>query len=617
MRSTGVILAALLAVGCGGGTGLGLTNNDNGNSNVPETCGDGVVDPGEGCDGDDLGGASCETLGAVGGTLACTAQCTFDEAGCDFIGPCGDGLVDTGEECDLDNLAGQTCETLGYDGGTLACSSSCQLEAGRCTLDSCGDGVIEGIEECDDANLDPGDGCGANCAVEDGFDCTGEPSVCVRLCGNMTIDPGEDCDRGNLGGASCQSLGFDRGTLACGLDCTYDTSQCGYDTCGNGTLDTGEDCDGADLNGADCVSLGFTGGTLSCTPNCGFDVSQCTGGTGCSATGGAMGCGDSGTGDTSGAPAVSLVDNWTGNNCPNWPLDGPEIIYSFSPGAQPENVQVDLTGLTGDLDLFVMEGSGLGCRPDLDCLDISYNGNADDEQIVFRAQAGGTYYIVVDGFQGASSPYNIDFTCVQPTRMVYEWFPLNTNDNWDLTGTTITFQPDAAAPNGYTYSVATGVTTFPTSLSPMSLAVPFTGPDDSFQNPFPAGQSFPFFGVSRSAVWINTHGTLTFGQGSLIYDETAVDFASGPPRIAGEWDRLNPTDPNGGQVWVTVLNDRVAITWDYVSDGYANQGDHAIQIELFWSGQIRITNLENGGFDGLCGLSEGGGAPGPEENFVP
>ena len=42
----------------------------------------------------------------------------------------------------------------------------------------CGDGTIEDGEECDDNNTDDGDGCSSTCAVEDGFICQGEPSVC-------------------------------------------------------------------------------------------------------------------------------------------------------------------------------------------------------------------------------------------------------------------------------------------------------------------------------------------------------------------------------------------------------------------------------------------------------
>jgi len=46
-------------------------------------CGNGQLDPGEACDGSDLGGATCQDLlDFTGGTLACTARCQLDSSGC-------------------------------------------------------------------------------------------------------------------------------------------------------------------------------------------------------------------------------------------------------------------------------------------------------------------------------------------------------------------------------------------------------------------------------------------------------------------------------------------------------------------------------------------------------
>jgi hypothetical protein len=46
------------------------------------TCGNGVADPGETCDGTDLGGETCVTRGFMDGTLDCTPGCIFDLSGC-------------------------------------------------------------------------------------------------------------------------------------------------------------------------------------------------------------------------------------------------------------------------------------------------------------------------------------------------------------------------------------------------------------------------------------------------------------------------------------------------------------------------------------------------------
>ena len=61
------------------------------------------------------------------------------------------------------------------------------------------------------------------------------------VCGDGTVQEGETCDGMDLGGQTCQSLGFGPGMLLCNTSCDgYLTSACGSLTCGNGELDTGE-----------------------------------------------------------------------------------------------------------------------------------------------------------------------------------------------------------------------------------------------------------------------------------------------------------------------------------------------------------------------------------------
>ena len=163
----------------------------------------------------------------------------------------------------------------------------------------------------------------------------------LATCGNGQVDAGEACDGTALNGATCLSLGYGDGTLACTSTCTFDYSGCtvpagwtcspnlfhdgncdcgcgipdldcpnatvaacsscdaagscstagcpgnidptnnaacaGASTCGNSVIDPGEQCDGANLNGKSCESQGFSGGKLACSKNCVFDVSGCTG----------------------------------------------------------------------------------------------------------------------------------------------------------------------------------------------------------------------------------------------------------------------------------------------------------------------------------------------------
>lgn len=70
------------------------------NAAIPAGCGDGSVDPGEACDGADLGGETCADLGFTGGALACTAQCTHDTSGCEM----GEALVLNELEATMDDI---------------------------------------------------------------------------------------------------------------------------------------------------------------------------------------------------------------------------------------------------------------------------------------------------------------------------------------------------------------------------------------------------------------------------------------------------------------------------------------------------------------------------------
>lgn len=122
----------LLATGClvavGGCSGQGIGTNQ-----YVAVCGDGLRERTEQCDGADLGGHSCQTIGYSDGTLGCLPDCTFDWSDCYIIDTCGNGVFDQPmEECDGPFLNGATCVDLGYDEGTVACSVSCKRVFRNC-----------------------------------------------------------------------------------------------------------------------------------------------------------------------------------------------------------------------------------------------------------------------------------------------------------------------------------------------------------------------------------------------------------------------------------------------------------------------------------------------------
>jgi cysteine-rich repeat protein len=142
----------------------------------PGTCGDGILEAGEQCDGADFGDYRCEDYSPefLPGVPRCTGLCTVQCASC------GNAVVEPGEECDAGGLNSDTAPD--------ACRRDCRLAR-------CGDGALDTGEVCDDGNEVNGDGCSANCRPD-------------RVCGNgiLDLEIGEGCDDGNgVGGDGCSA----------------------------------------------------------------------------------------------------------------------------------------------------------------------------------------------------------------------------------------------------------------------------------------------------------------------------------------------------------------------------------------------------------------------------
>jgi len=103
--------------------------NDNMQRVLTTQCGNGTIDLGEDCEGSDLDGANCKSLGFFGGKLKCT-QCQFNTNKCTF---CGNGELNDGEQCDGNDLNDKDCQDLGFTGGTLACTSKCAFDTAACS----------------------------------------------------------------------------------------------------------------------------------------------------------------------------------------------------------------------------------------------------------------------------------------------------------------------------------------------------------------------------------------------------------------------------------------------------------------------------------------------------
>jgi hypothetical protein len=171
----------------------------------------------------------------------------------------------------------------------------------------------------------------------------------------------------------------------------------------------------------------------------------------------------------------------------------------------------------------------------------------------------------------------------------------------DLSYYSIVLIPSDTA-SGYTACI-TPVTAFPTN--PVGGTVLALGDDASLPIPLPTGLSLPFFNEQFSTVYVSSNGNLTFlGEDTSYVADLATHFNR--PRLSALFADLNPSA--GGTISYRILSDRLAITYQNVPE-YPNNGSNSFQIELFYTGMLRITFLGTSTTGGITGLSRGLGYP--------
>lgn len=295
------------------------------------TCGNGSIDPGEDCDGGNLSGETCASLGFTGdcgsdplclqASLACTDTCDFDLRGCTamrgdepvrFVDN-GDGTVTDrltnlmwekkcqGAGCSFDHnvhtkldwksAASWWLEKLnqerlrGYAGyanwrlPTIRELQTLLVEPWPCRSNPCidervfGTGLTGPGPYWSGISLTRNPALGWHVAFSNGKAETEAKRTSFYVRAVRTVGVGADAPAHGGGLATWSQRGVDPG-------CTW------VRLCGNGLLDATESCDGPDLDGQTCTSMGFSGNcgsdrycvlqSLSCSRACAFDFAGCS-----------------------------------------------------------------------------------------------------------------------------------------------------------------------------------------------------------------------------------------------------------------------------------------------------------------------------------------------------
>ena len=293
-------------------------------------CGNGVVEPGEGCDDNNMTNGDGCTSGCLielgrscpGGSATCASgfcdstdtRCACDEnADCPgvevcnvnampnaCVNPgCGNHVIEPGEGCDDGNKVvgdgctpacllelGQTCSGASSDcvsgfcdsaGNVCACNEDSDCSGGKlcnttaspnqCVPLGCGNGVLEAGEACDDGNTTAGDGCNLSCLLELGQTCAMNTSCASGLCDMNVCACDQDSDC--VMGEVCRTSSA--------------PNACVPPSCGNGVIEANESCDdgntsagdGCDSSCAKELGQSCMNSTECGSGNCDGTVNQC------------------------------------------------------------------------------------------------------------------------------------------------------------------------------------------------------------------------------------------------------------------------------------------------------------------------------------------------------
>lgn len=139
------------------------------------------------------------------------------------------------------------------------------------------------------------------------------------------------------------------------------------------------------------------------------------------------------------ADGTDDVSTYTCGPVLNVENNGPEIVHTFTV-TESGPVNINLTGLSANLELFLLSECDRGR-----CLQYSQEPGTNPEHIS-RDLAPGTYYVVVDGYNGAISDYSLTVDCTAGCNLSVTTIS-QTNTSCGQAGGSISLQVTGGSPS--------------------------------------------------------------------------------------------------------------------------------------------------------------------------
>lgn len=340
-------------------------------------------------------GERCEPEAADAAETGCALR-----TACANDSECSDNIWCNGEETCVDGICRGSGPVVCEDDGIGCTEERCDENAKACVHipsdELCSDGeACNGIEICS-VDLDCQDGNPPDC--NDGVDCTIDS--CDSALGCKNIADHNLCE----GDKICHPLeGCKDRECTVNPDCD-DLDPCnGEEVCGGGICQPGTPLD--------CQSgLSHKHDTFTCDDGCVYlceaEYIDCD-----NDLGNASGTGCERwmqmvlVGEANALTADSCTDGlsqWTDYpGCGTYSESGNEMVFSFTAPETNEYVVAAQAIDNFDLDLYVLSNP---CDRTT-CTD--YSTASGDDYVIFDAQAGETFYIVVEGYDGGCGEFNI------------------------------------------------------------------------------------------------------------------------------------------------------------------------------------------------------------------